>query len=266
MSLCAAGPWCPPGGARKRSSFSDHRSVYLPPPPSKASFALIFVSELGDKTFFIAALLAMRYGKLVAFTGSVAALATMTVISVAIGRIFHHVPASLTSSLPLGEYAAAAMLLLFGLRTVKEAWDMPSDEAKVQVEAAAAAPASDGLDEAARVVAGARAPKQDVMAAVLETFSLIFAAVSEGEGCACLPLRHPCDSSARSALCASVLSGVGRSLHVGDHRPGGHPVPVGRRRWCDGGPRGGDCHRGPGRLAPFEQDIREKGVLLLIEC
>ena len=142
----------------------------------QASFALIFVSELGDKTFFIAALLAMRYGKLIAFTGSVAALATMTVVSVAIGRIFHHVPASLTSSLPLGEYAAAAMLLVFGLRTVKEAWDMPSDE--VGKAQAVAAPASEGLDEATRVVAGARAQKQDALAAVVETFSLIFAAVS----------------------------------------------------------------------------------------
>jgi putative Ca2+/H+ antiporter (TMEM165/GDT1 family) len=37
------------------------------------------LSELGDKTFFIAALLAMRCGKWISFVGSTAALAAMTV-------------------------------------------------------------------------------------------------------------------------------------------------------------------------------------------
>ncbi len=41
--------------------------------------SLIFLSELGDKTFFIAALLAMRCGKWISFIGSTAALAAMTV-------------------------------------------------------------------------------------------------------------------------------------------------------------------------------------------
>lgn len=34
-----------------------------------AAFCLIFLSELGDKTFFIAALLAMKLGRLVSFVG-----------------------------------------------------------------------------------------------------------------------------------------------------------------------------------------------------
>ena len=34
-----------------------------------ASFSLIFASEIGDKTFFIAGLLAMRVGRTLAFTG-----------------------------------------------------------------------------------------------------------------------------------------------------------------------------------------------------
>ena len=54
---------------------SSHRSS--PPPCSPRS--LIFLSELGDKTFFIAALLAMRCGKWISFVGSTAALAAMTV-------------------------------------------------------------------------------------------------------------------------------------------------------------------------------------------
>lgn len=34
-----------------------------------AAFCLIFLSELGDKTFFIAALLAMKLGRWVSFAG-----------------------------------------------------------------------------------------------------------------------------------------------------------------------------------------------------
>ena len=51
------------------------------------AFSLIFISELGDKTFFIAALLAAKFGKLVSFTGSVGALVVMTAISVVIGQV-----------------------------------------------------------------------------------------------------------------------------------------------------------------------------------
>ena len=54
-----------------------------------AAFALIFVSELGDKTFFIAALLAMRLGRVVVLAGATSALGLMSVISVAIGRAFN---------------------------------------------------------------------------------------------------------------------------------------------------------------------------------
>ena len=43
------------------------------------------VSELGDKTFFIAAILAMRNNKLTVFLAAVSALAVMTVLSALLG-------------------------------------------------------------------------------------------------------------------------------------------------------------------------------------
>jgi len=46
-----------------------------------ASLSVIIVSELGDKTFFIAAILAMRHSRLVVFGGAIAALGLMTVLS-----------------------------------------------------------------------------------------------------------------------------------------------------------------------------------------
>lgn len=84
-----------------------------------ASFCLIFLSELGDKTFFIAALLAMKLGRWISFVGSVGALAVMTLISVSIGAAFSRVPESLQSSLPVGEIAGVALLVFFGIKALR---------------------------------------------------------------------------------------------------------------------------------------------------
>ncbi|GFQ02241.1 gdt1-like protein 2 chloroplastic, partial [Phtheirospermum japonicum] len=95
-----------------------------------AAFSLIFVSEIGDKTFFIAALLAMQYEKVLVLLGSMGALSLMTILSVIIGRIFHSVPAQFQTTLPIGEYAAVTLLMFFGLKSIKDAWDLPSTVAK----------------------------------------------------------------------------------------------------------------------------------------
>ncbi|XWS13519.1 hypothetical protein CRYUN_Cryun36dG0044000 [Craigia yunnanensis] len=95
-----------------------------------AAFTLIFVSEIGDKTFFIAALLAMQYEKGLVLLGSMGALSLMTILSVIIGRIFQSVPAQFHTTLPIGEYAAIALLLFFGLKSIKDAWDLPPTVAK----------------------------------------------------------------------------------------------------------------------------------------
>ena len=138
-----------------------------------AAFALIFVSELGDKTFFIAALLAMRLGRFRVLMGATAALGTMTVISVAIGRAFQRLPSSLATTLPVGEYAAVAMLVFFGLKTLRDALEIPES---------GSTPEEHGeLAEATEVVcksstsSGAR-KVSPALAALIETFTLIFIA------------------------------------------------------------------------------------------
>lgn len=83
-----------------------------------AAFSLIFLSEVGDKTFFIAGLLAMKLGKAVSFLGSVASLSLMTVISVGIGAACSKVPDALKSSLPVGELAGIALLVFFGIKAI----------------------------------------------------------------------------------------------------------------------------------------------------
>lgn len=46
-----------------------------------AAISVIIVSELGDKTFFIAAIMAMRHSRLTIFVGAMGALASMTILS-----------------------------------------------------------------------------------------------------------------------------------------------------------------------------------------
>ena len=45
------------------------------------ALAVIVVTEVGDKTFFIAAILCMKYGRLVVYAGAMAALAVMHLLS-----------------------------------------------------------------------------------------------------------------------------------------------------------------------------------------
>lgn len=91
------------------------------------AFSLVFVSEIGDKTFFIAALLAAKTSRLISFVGSVGALAVMTVLAVLLGLAFHSVPSVFTSGLPIDDIVAAAAFLYFGLNTLKDAYELPDD-------------------------------------------------------------------------------------------------------------------------------------------
>eukprot|EP00667_Euglena_gracilis_P012200 EG_transcript_12514 len=84
------------------------------------AFSLIFFSEIGDKTFFIAGLLAVKYGKVVSYCGSMAALVAMSVVAVLMGQVFHAVPPSLTNGLPLDDYAATLLFAYFGFQAIRE--------------------------------------------------------------------------------------------------------------------------------------------------
>jgi putative Ca2+/H+ antiporter (TMEM165/GDT1 family) len=72
-----------------------------------AGLLLITLSELGDKTFFIGALLAMRHPRRWVFVGVTAALFAMTVLSVLIGQV--------AALLPMQAVKWTAALLFIGL-------------------------------------------------------------------------------------------------------------------------------------------------------
>lgn len=92
------------------------------------AFSLVFLSEIGDKTFFIAGLLSMKTSRFISFVGSIGALAAMTVLSCLIGQVFHAVPSGLTQGLPLDDIAAVLAFAFFGVKTLMEALESDPSE------------------------------------------------------------------------------------------------------------------------------------------
>jgi len=87
------------------------------------SVTVILVSEIGDKTFFIAAIMAMRNNKLIIFLSALSALYLMTVLSALLGWV-------VTTFIPreITYYTCTAIMFLFGLKMLWEAWRMEEDE------------------------------------------------------------------------------------------------------------------------------------------
>lgn len=95
-----------------------------------AGLLLITVSELGDKTFFIAMILAMHHSRRWVFTGVVAALAAMTIISVLFGKAVSRLPEVYT------HYAVIVLFIFFGIKLLYQASKMTvaADKAEVMEE------------------------------------------------------------------------------------------------------------------------------------
>lgn len=110
-------------------------------PAFTAGLMLITVSELGDKTFFIAAILAMRSSRRWVFVGAVLALAVMTGLSVLAGQMAGLLPAHYVKA------AEVTLFLGFGLKLVYDASQMPAQKtlAGEQKEAAETVQASDAI-------------------------------------------------------------------------------------------------------------------------
>ncbi|ABA20291.1 Protein of unknown function UPF0016 [Trichormus variabilis ATCC 29413] len=130
-----------------------------------AGLLLITVSELGDKTFFIAMILAMHHSRRWVFTGVVGALAAMTILSVLFGKA-----ASLLPPVYI-YYAEITLFIAFGLKLLYDASKMSAaaDKAEVMEE----------MEEAKAAVekADLQLPKQKTpLSIILEAFVLTFMA------------------------------------------------------------------------------------------
>lgn len=125
-----------------------------------AGLLLITISELGDKTFFIAAILATRYSRRWVFAGAIAALAAMTILSVLLGQAAGLFPEMYV------RWAEILLFLGFGLKLLYDAQKLPDK------------PNADEHLEAAEVVdqATAKLKRRNGLAVISQAFGLTFVA------------------------------------------------------------------------------------------
>ncbi|KAL1591891.1 GCR1-dependent translation factor 1 [Paraconiothyrium brasiliense] len=87
------------------------------------SLTMIIFSEIGDKTFLVAALMAMRHPRILVFSAAFSALIVMTVLSAVLG---HAVPTLIPERFT--HLAAAGLFLVFGVKLLREGMAMSPDE------------------------------------------------------------------------------------------------------------------------------------------
>ncbi|CCX10017.1 hypothetical protein FPQ18DRAFT_51523 [Pyronema domesticum] len=95
------------------------------------SFLMIIMSEIGDKTFLIAALMAMKHSRLVVFSAAFASLVIMSMLSAILG---HAVPTLIPKAWTA--FLAGGLFLVFGVKMLKEGLEMEKGNAEVLEEMA----------------------------------------------------------------------------------------------------------------------------------
>jgi Ca2+/H+ antiporter, TMEM165/GDT1 family len=93
------------------------------------AFAVILATEIGDRTFFIAAIMAMRHSRLIIWTGAVGALVVMTVLSTLVGHV-----APLLISRTYTQYAAAGLFFFFGIKMLRSGLSIDHSGASDELE------------------------------------------------------------------------------------------------------------------------------------
>jgi putative Ca2+/H+ antiporter (TMEM165/GDT1 family) len=112
------------------------------------ALSLVTASEIGDKTFFMAVILASRYPRKPVFLGVTIALAVMTILSVGIGELLVLLPSLIARYLPTNwtfvneisiERVAALLFLIFGIKLLYAARTMSlATDVEVMAQAEAA--------------------------------------------------------------------------------------------------------------------------------
>jgi Ca2+/H+ antiporter, TMEM165/GDT1 family len=145
-----------------------------------SSWSMILVSEIGDKTFFIACLMAMRHPKLIVFVGAIGALAAMTVLSALMGVIVPNVlSVRVTQGLAVVLFFAAGVKILYD--TFKEG-DSDSDDEMAEAAAALGKKEDDvetgsvSSTQSERMSPGARRWNRYMSPVLVQAFTLTFLA------------------------------------------------------------------------------------------
>jgi Ca2+/H+ antiporter, TMEM165/GDT1 family len=166
---------------------------------------LVGFSELGDKTFFITAILAMRHPRRWVLTGAIAALAAMTVISVLMGQAVSHFPKAYVQGVEI------VLFIAFGLKLLYDATQMAHQpNLEEQKEAAVA------VEKAEAKLS--KSSRRGTWVIVGEAFSLIFLAewgdrtqfATIALAAANNPLGITLGSIVGHAICAAIAVMCGR--------------------------------------------------------
>jgi putative Ca2+/H+ antiporter (TMEM165/GDT1 family) len=130
LSSTVQGPF--PSGAGGSSFFSSFLSD-----ASEGNFwnafssgvAMILATEIGDKTFFIAAILSMRHARSAVFGGAILALIIMTILSSAMGFVL---PAILPKQYT--HLLGGVLFLYFGCKLILESRSMEANKVSEELE------------------------------------------------------------------------------------------------------------------------------------
>jgi len=110
--------------AKKGSLVSDDDFIH----GFLAALSVIIVSELGDKTFFIAAIMAMKNPRLTVFAGAITSLAFMHVMASFFGYATTVIPRVLTF------YLSSFLFAVFGIKMIYEGYHMSENEGQEEFE------------------------------------------------------------------------------------------------------------------------------------
>ncbi|MCJ1301146.1 hypothetical protein MMC08_003945 [Hypocenomyce scalaris] len=102
---------------------SDPTTLIQPLHSFVLSLTMIIFSEIGDKTFLIAALMAMKHPRLLVFSAAFSALIAMTILSAVLG---HAVPTLLPKRFT--NFLAAILFLVFGAKMLREGYAIDPEE------------------------------------------------------------------------------------------------------------------------------------------
>ncbi|KAI2494193.1 Uncharacterized protein family UPF0016 [Fragilaria crotonensis] len=94
-----------------------------------SSVAMIFATEIGDKTFFIAAVMSMRHDRSAVFCGAITALVIMTILSSAMGLIL---PQFLDRKYT--HVLGGILFLYFGIKLLYESKQMEANRVSEELE------------------------------------------------------------------------------------------------------------------------------------
>lgn len=114
----------PKSKGKPSSSLDDEAEGVIQPFHSFVlSLTMILVSEVGDKTFLVAALMAMKHDRMVVFSAAFGALLVMTVLSAVLG---HAVPTLIPKRVT--SFLAAGLFFVFGAKLLREGLGMDPNE------------------------------------------------------------------------------------------------------------------------------------------